>query len=186
MANLQCVKGLAEFQRAIEQFPKNIGRNVLRGAVNAGATVLRKRAVELAPEYEGDDKRVDPGRIKRAIYQKQIPELSNELLQTFFVGVRRGKKQQLKVVRGKVTNLDAYYWSWLEFGHFYVPPRPKGITQEKHREAHKTGTSAIWIEPRSFMRPAFAIAKDDAIQAMVAYLEKRIPLEAQKLGLTMK
>jgi HK97 gp10 family phage protein len=185
MANLQCIKGLDEFARALEQLPKNIGRNVLRGAVNAGATVLRNEAVHLAPEYEGDDARVDPGRIKRAIYQKQIGERSSELVQTFVVGVRRGKPQQLKIRKGKVTNLDAYYWVWLEFGHFYVPPRPKGVTQDAHRAAHKA-TGAIWIEPRSFMRPAFAIAKDEAIKAMIAYFERRIPEEAKKLGLEMK
>lgn len=194
MANLQCVKGLSEFQRALEQLPKNIGRNVLRGAVRAGAVVLQKEAIRLAPEYQGDDKRVTSGSIKAAIYEKQIAELSNELLQTFYVGVKRGYGRQkgggkftpIKFVGGKVASLDAYYWTWVEFGHAYVPPRPKGVTQERHRLAHKTGSGAIWIEPRPFMRPAFANAKDDAIKAMVAYLEKRIPDEAKKLGLVMK
>jgi HK97 gp10 family phage protein len=189
MANLQCIKGLDEFLKALDQLPKNIARNVLRGAVNAGATVLRKEAVSQAPEYEGDDERVDKGLIKRAIYQKQIPEKSNEYQQTFYVGVRRGPKSTVKV-KGNSVVVDAYYWTWLEFGHFYVPP---GIVSGKgseaknkaHRAAHK-GANALWVEPRSFMRPAFAVAKDQAIKAMVSYFEARIPKEAQKLGLTMK
>ncbi|MBU9608248.1 HK97 gp10 family phage protein [Burkholderia multivorans] len=186
MAELRCIKGLDEFARALDQLPRNIGRNVLRGAVNAGATVLRQQAVVFAPVYEGDDPRPDPGRIRRAIYQKQIPERSNELLQVFYVGVRRGRKNQIKVVRGKVTNLDAYYWTWLEFGHAYVPPRPKGMSMKAHRAAVKASGTAIWVEPRSFMRPAFAIAKDQAVQAMIDYLATRIPKEAASLGLTMK
>lgn len=186
MAELRCIKGLDEFARTLEQLPRNIGRNVLRGAVNAGATVLRQQAQDFAPVYEGDDPRPDPGRLRRAIYQKQIPERSNELLQVFYVGVRRGRKNQVKVVRGKVTNLDAYYWTWLEFGHAYVPPRPKSVTLKAHRAAIKAAPGAIWVEPRSFMRPAFAIAKDQAIQAMIDYLETRIPKEAANLGLAMK
>lgn len=186
MANLRTIKGLDEFARALEQLPKNIGRNVLRGAVNAGATVIRQQAVALAPEYEGDDKRQDPGRLKRAVFQKQIPERSSDLVQVFYVGVRRGKKSQVKVRGGKVVNLDAYYWPWVEFGHAYVPRRPKGVSQREHRKAVKSGASVIWVEPRSFMRPAMAIARDQAIKQMIAYLEKRIPEEASKLGLTMK
>jgi HK97 gp10 family phage protein len=185
LANFQHIKGLDAFQKALEQFPKAIAKNVLRGAVNAGATVLRQEAAYLAPVYEGDDKRVDPGLIKRAVYQKQIPEKSSELVQTFFVGVRRGKKSTVKVKGAKVT-VDAYYWTWLEFGHFYVPKQPSGTTQKAHREVTKASPAAIWIQPKSFMRPAFAIAKGNAINAMVAYMEKRIPIEAQKLGLTMK
>jgi HK97 gp10 family phage protein len=185
MANLQCVKGLDAFLAALNQLPHNIAKNVLRGAVNAGATVLRNEAVFLAPEYEGDDERPDKGLIKRAIYQKQIPELSNDLQQTFYVGVRRGPKSTVKV-RGNKVSVDAYYWTWLEFGHYYVPRNNTGVSNSTHAKNAKANGTALWVEPRSFMRPAFAIAKDEAIKAMVAYFEKRIPVEAQKLGLTMK
>lgn len=185
MANLQCVKGLDEFLAALDQLPKNIAKNVLRGAVNAGATVLRNEAVFLAPEYEGEDERPDKGLIKRAIYQKQIPELSNDLQQTFYVGVRRGPKSTVKV-RGQKVVVDAYYWTWLEFGHYYVPRNTTGVSNATHAKNSKATGTALWVEPRSFMRPAFAIAKDQAVAAMVTYFERRIPIEAQKLGLVMK
>ena len=191
MANLRHIKGLDEFQRALEQLPKNIARNVLRGAVNAGAKVLREEAEVLAPVYEGDDPRVEPGRIKENVYQKHIAELSNEFLQTYYVGVRSGKRRgkYKVVVDGKTTYLDAFYWWWVEFGHFYVPPgiqkgKGTGAANKAHREsAHLAG---VWIEPRSFIRPAFAIAKNDAIDAMVNYMARRIPKEAEKLGLVMR
>lgn len=185
-SDLVCVKGLAEFQKALEEMPANIAKNVLRGAVAAGAKVIQAAAVELAPVYEGDDPRPSPGRIKNAIYVKQIPELSNQLLQTYFVGVRRGKKQQIKIVKGKLTNLDAYYWTWVEFGHWYVPRKPAGLTQEANRKFARVSSAAIWVEPRPFMKPAFALARDKAIEAMVAYFENRIPVEAAKLGFEMK
>jgi hypothetical protein len=186
MANLQCIKGLDEFQRALSTFPQNIARNVLRGAVNAGATVLRNEAVALAPEYEGDDERVDKGLIKRAIYQKQIAELSNLYSQTFFVGVRRGKKSSVKI-KGQRVIVDAYYWTWIEFGHYYVPPNTSDwMSQKTHRKAVKSSAGAIWVQPRSFMRPAFANAQGKAAQAVFDYFAKRIPVEAQKLGLEWK
>jgi HK97 gp10 family phage protein len=192
LAEFQHITGLREFLSALDQLPKNIAKNVLRGSVRAGAVVLQKEAISLAPVFTGtQDKRPDPGLLKRAIYQKQIPERSNDLQQTFFVGVKHGKNITVKV-KGNKVNADAYYWTWLEFGHFFVPPPPKGAngknsqTQKVTREKAKTGSMTIWVEPHPFLRPAFAVAKGRAIQAMVDYMEKRIPLEAQKLGLVMK
>jgi HK97 gp10 family phage protein len=189
--DLQHITGLREFQEALEQFPKNIGKNILRGAVAAGAKIMAQTAANLAPEYEpaeGEkpDERVSPGRIKKAVYQKHIPERSSELVQVFYVGVRRGKKQKIKVVKGRLVNLDAYYWTWVEFGHWYVPRLPTFGVKRFHREAAKTGANAIWVQPRPFMKPAFALARDAAIDAMISYFQKRIPIEAQKLGLAMK
>jgi HK97 gp10 family phage protein len=191
MANLRHIKGLDEFQRALEQLPKNIARNVLRGAVNAGASVLRKEAEARAPVYAGDDPRVEPGRIRENVYQKHIPQLSNELLQTYYVGVRAGKRagKYKVVIDGKTTYLDAFYWWWVEFGHFYVPPgiqKNKGSTpwNKRHREAaHLAG---VWVEARPFIRPTFHTKKDEAIDAMVDYMARRIPKEAEKLGLVMR
>lgn len=191
MADLKHVAGLDQFKAALEQLPKNIARNVLRQAVAAGANKIHLQAVDLAPEYEGDDPRPDKGLIKRAIYHKQIPELSSELVQTYFVGVRRGSKTPVKM-KGQKVIVDAYYWTWLEFGHYYQPPntlaRGKGSTAKNReiRAALRAGGGAIWVEPRSFMRPAFALAKDAALKAITDYFERNIPREAAKLGLVMK
>lgn len=191
MANLRYVKGLDEFQKALEQFPKNIARNVLRGAVSAGATVIQKEAIHLAPEYEGEDPRAERGRLKANIFRKQAREASNEMVQTYIVGVKSGKEsgKYKIVVNGKVTYLDAYYWWWVENGHFYVPPglvsgKGSSVPNKKHREAARA--RAVWIAPRSFLRPAFAIAKDEALNTMIRYFERGIPREAAKLGLVMK
>lgn len=197
MAELRFIKGLDGFLVQLEQLPKDIGRNVLKGAVQAGAAKLKAQAIHLAPELDTPDrhkknKRIR-GALKNSIYQKAVPELSGPLVQVAFVGVRTGKKKGDPVVsaNGKISNVDAYYWKWVEFGHFYVPPRPDAyktlkITQKRWREVHKTWAKAIWIEPRSFMRPAFSLAKDEALLAMQTYLETRIPARARALGLTFK
>lgn len=56
--------------------------------------------------------RIQGARVRRAIYQEQIAERSNELLQVFYVGVPRGRKNLMKVMRGWVINLRACYVSW--------------------------------------------------------------------------
>ena len=48
------VKGLADLQRALQDLPVKIERNVMRGAVNAGGQVFRKEARAGVPVKSGD------------------------------------------------------------------------------------------------------------------------------------
>jgi hypothetical protein len=91
--SVERIEGLSELSRALKELPQNIGKNVLRGAVNAGATVIRKQAVLNAPEYHGDVSKghPPPGTLKKSLYQKQIREQSDWAHQVFFVGVRQGR-----------------------------------------------------------------------------------------------
>jgi HK97 gp10 family phage protein len=151
------IHGFEDFKRQLAELPGRVGRNVLRGAVNAGATVIRKEAVLRAPEYTGpvSEGHPPPGTLKKAIYQKQIAELSDAMKQTFYVGARQGKGQRA-LKRGKtVLNLDAFYFRFVELGTAKMPARP-------------------------FMRPAFEAKKDAAIEAMRAYMAERIPKELDK------
>jgi HK97 gp10 family phage protein len=199
MADLQYVKGLDALKASFNELPKVIGRRVLRPAVAAGALVIKTKAIELAPSLKKVDRHKNPrvrGMLKAAIYEKQVPEQSNDFVQTFYVGVRsgqRGKRYQyvVKTSAGDAL-LDAFYWKWLEFGHFYMPPRARNATtgklvnQKWHRNNAKTTGSAVWVRPQPFMRPAFNLKKDEAIRAMVAYMAERIPKEARKLGIKTK
>lgn len=157
MAEIQSFKGLKELQQALKQLPDRIAKNALRGSVSAGAAVIRKEARDHAPVYQEQVQAGHPpaGTLKRAVYQKQINELSNAVKQTFFVGVRAGKKYQKQGKNGQLSQ-DAYYASWIEFGTSKMSARP-------------------------FMRPAFEGKKTAAVEAIRAYLEKRIPEEVAKL-----
>ncbi|MDB5992402.1 MAG: hypothetical protein JWQ10_3805 [Herbaspirillum sp.] len=152
MADLENVQGLRELQEAMKQLPANIAKNVLRGAVNAGATVIRKEAAARAPVYTGEvsEGHPPPGTLKRSLYQKQIREKSSAVLQTFFVGVRQGKSAK----KSKKGLIDAWYVRFVEFGTAKMSARP-------------------------FMRPAFEAKKQAAVQAIKDYLEKRIPDEVE-------
>lgn len=157
MAELQNIAGLKELQAALKELPDRIAKNVLRGSVNAGATVIKKEAQQRAPLYTGTVQagHPPPGTLKRAVYQKGIKELSNAVKQTFFVGVRKGKKYQKQGKNGNLSQ-DAYYANFIEFGTVKMPAHP-------------------------FMRPAFEAKKLEAVEAIKAYLTKRIPEEVAKL-----
>ena len=160
MADLKRVSGFDALARALAQLPQNISRNVLRGMVNAGATVIRKEVIARAPVYEGNDPRVDPGLVRRSVFQKQIPERSNRQVQTFYVGIRVGNGKTVKI-RGRILSSDAWYWRFSEFGTAKEAAKP-------------------------FMQPAFEARKMAAIDAMKKYAEDRIPEEYKKLGLTYR
>jgi HK97 gp10 family phage protein len=153
MPEIKNVSGLKELQAAMKELPANIARNVLRGAVNAGATVIREEAKARAPKFEGKVAKGQPpaGTLKRALYQKQIREKSSAVLQTFYVGVRQGRSAK----KTKKGSIDAWYARFVEFGTSKMAARP-------------------------FMRPAFEAKKEAAVQAIKNYLEKRIPEEVQK------
>lgn len=153
MAELENVTGLKELRAALLELPKGIARNTLRGAVAAGAAVVRVEAKNRAPQYTGSvaEGHPPPGTLKKAVYQKQIREKSNDQQQTFFVGVRQGKHSR----QTKKGLIDAFYGRFIEFG-----------------------TSKMAAKP--FMRPAFEAKKEAAVQAIKAYLEKRIPDEVEK------
>lgn len=158
MAETLNISGLKELQAALKELPDRIAKNVLRGSVAAGAAIIRNEARQRAPVYTGEVAagHPPPGTLKRSIVQKQIKELSNATKQTFFVTVRRGKEYQKQGKKGNLSQ-DAYYASWVEFGNSRMSARP-------------------------YLRPAFEAKKEAAIEAIRAYLEKRIPEEAAKLA----
>lgn len=157
MAEMVNVEGLAELRAALRELPQRIARNALRGAVSAGAAVIRKEAKARAPLYTGKvaDGHPPPGTLKRAVYQKQINELSSLTNQVFFVGVRHGKKYQKQGKKGDKSQ-DAYYWRFVEFGTSNMAARP-------------------------FMRPAFEAKKNEAVAAIKTYLTDRIAKEVAGL-----
>lgn len=151
------IDGLQELSQALRELPKNIGRNVLRGSVNAGATVIRQEAVQRAPISTGPvaDGHPPPGTLKKAIYQKQIREKSTDQKQVFYVGVRHGSTAGKKGSKNRLSR-DAYYWRFVEFGTVKMAAQP-------------------------FLRPAFEAMKMAAVERIKEYITKRLPLEVEKL-----
>lgn len=116
------IEGLKELADKLQSFGPKLARNGLRAAVNAGAEVVRKDVQARVP--------VDTGVMRKAVYKKQIREESGDTRQTFYVGVRSGKKYQKK-------NQDAFYWRFLEFGTAKLQARPfiRPAFETKKKEA---------------------------------------------------
>lgn len=114
MADLMKLQGFKELADAMRELPKQVAKNALRSAVNAGASEIRKEARTRAPKKSGT--------LKRALYQKQIREESSQYKQVFYVGVRAGP------TRGKDGkkdySRDAWYWRFVEFGTSKMAAKP--------------------------------------------------------------
>lgn len=107
MAETVKIEGLKELDRALKELPLKIQGNILRGAVRAGAQVIRKDAMARAP--------VDKGKLKRNI-RIQRSRKSTNTSEKATVGVRaRGKKDDPS---------NAYYWKFVELGTSKMAAHP--------------------------------------------------------------
>lgn len=185
------LQGFAELAAALKTLPDNIARNALRSAVAAGAAEVRVAAKANALAMR------DTGTLARSIYQKQIRELSSLQRQTFYVGVRSGRKLK-KYGKSKLSVASeegAFYGRLVEFGHWSRPAgkhqlRDRGgragsgrwvfnrLSQAKDRSTTIERMAAAgqihWIPPHPFLRPAFDAKKGAAIEAMAKKIRARL------------
>ena len=176
------LEGFKEFADGLRKLPENIGKNVLRRAVSAGATVVRVEARNNALAIK------ETGTLARSIYQKQIRELSGPKNQVFFVGARSGK--QYKSTGKKGASKDAYYARWVELGHFTRAPggrlRGTGRGQANNAKLVQLVQSGHvhWVPAKPFLRPAFDVKKEQAVDAMGASIGLSLLTEAERSGMT--
>lgn len=153
MQDLQHVKGLRELGVKLRELGPKLAKKHLKYAIMSGARLVRDTARDLAP--------VESGRLKKSIIIKFQSKLSKQGNVTYYVLAKRGKKYQ-KVTRRRtvvtngvrsrvdvVSNEDAYYWRFVEFG---------------------TSRQAA----QKFMRPAFEKRKREAVGLIADLLKKGI------------
>ena len=157
MPNDVRIDGLQELARALRELPQRVARNGLRASVYAGAKVIRDEAKLKAPMATAPlgPNQPPPGTLKRSIIMKQVPELSGDKKQTFFVTVRQGKKYRKQGKKGNLSQ-DAWYWRFVEFGTVKMSAKP-------------------------FLRPAFEGKKMEAVDAIKQRLAERVEQAAQAL-----
>lgn len=98
------ITGLKELEKKMIELGPKIGRKALKGALVAGASVIRQEARTLAP--------VKTGRLRRAMYIKTMSK-PNPFKENVIFGVRHGRKMSKR-------DLDAYYWTFQEFGTKFI------------------------------------------------------------------
>lgn len=140
---------MSDLKREIARMGKSFGPVVVRSSLREAMLVFRREVKRRAP--------VDTGRLRRAIYIKRVkPEHGKE---HYFLGIRQGKGARSVKRRGKVVNLDAYYWRYLEAG--WIPRR-------------KSGDRSVVRYP--FIGPAFDAVGKKAVERFFAVADRRIML----------
>lgn len=172
MSDLVHVKGLAELGKVMEELPVKIERNVLRGALRAGAGPIRTDARARAP--------VGPTSSENArIYGGYPGALRDSIRVT--TKTRGGKVIASVVAGGKGKNgADVYYAHFVEFG-----TSPHSIVPQTRRALSIGGLFVESVEhpgarPQPFMRPALDGQAQQAVIAAAEYMKARL---ATKHGL---
>lgn len=163
--------GLADLEKQLETLSDRIAKNVMIGALRAGAQVIRKEAQQLCPVSaeahwlgkKGQKGRmlVQPGDLKKKGIKVRKPR-RNETDRPLAMQVYIGKK----------------YWfgRFVEMGHVIARK-----ARTKHQRATGTGHQG-YVPPHPFMRPAFDAKKEAAVEQIKVYAGPRIEKEAAKQG----
>lgn len=177
MAEVVYVQGLRELHLKFAQLPGDLQKKGLRGALSAAARQARDAARALAPRGKGPKRRngqtVPAGTLKRSALVSFDRKQSNETQAVYIVTFRRGKKQQ----KG---NRDAYYASWVEFGHRIVPRKAKASSWKRRRglvsrfslagrRASATGT----VAGKRFLTNSFAAGQERYVQTFERVLRTK-------------
>ena len=171
------IRGLKELQDQLATLGQKVQSRVMRGAVASAAFVIRDEAKLIAPEYTGPVQagHPPPGTLKRAIYAARLASQCTASVEAWLVSVRRGKKARNHTSGGVTSNQDAYYATWVEYGHFTRTP---GTTRKEHRLAVKTGVAlsmgAKWVPANSYMRKAFEVKKYEAVEVFRKYVNEKV------------
>ncbi len=184
MSEVIKVTGLQELNRALSQLNDDVKKKYVRGAVGAGARLIRDAAIRnaatvIAGTAPKSGIRRRTGRLQRAIYSAWLAKESTADSQSFIVSVKRGKNFQSKTrQRGgksfQTSNKDAYYWTWVEFGHVVTTKKIKGGLRAREKARIPLKAAGQFVPARPFMRPALESNKTAAIEAVRVELAKRI------------
>ncbi len=178
------VTGLAELQKALDEFPAAIERNILRGALRAGANVIAEEARRLVP--------VKTGQLKESIRVSVRPFPGGKLVATVKAGGRFKVYASGKAIKdaaykttgasGKPVYHAPFYAHFVEFGTARHWIKPKSRKSLFIAGLLKELVDHPGARPKPFMRPAFDSKAQAAIEAMADYIRTRLPKEFKKLG----
>jgi len=147
------VTGLADLQKFLDQLPAKLERNVVRGALRAGAKLILAQAIA------------------------KVPVKSSELRNSLKIGTRARGGTVTAAVRTKV-----FYAKFVEFGtkgHF-ITAKKGGWLSFGGIFAKSVWHPGIPKGPHAFMRPALDGQAQNAVIAAAEYMKRRL---ATKEGL---
>jgi HK97 gp10 family phage protein len=148
MADLKHVKGLAQLESFLLELPAKIERNILRGALRAGARLIQKQA------------------------QANVSRRSGKTAASIKVGTRAEGGRVIAYVRVK-----DHKGAWLEYGtrpHAIKPKNRKALAIGGNVVEQVSHPGA---RPHRFLRPAFDGQADAALVAVAGYIRERLATE---------
>jgi len=184
------VQGLAELDALLKTLPAKIEANILRGAVRAGQKVVRDKAVQEAPEDSGELKRsirvkTDMRALRRGYVRADVvagnpvawyAHLVHFGTATFYQG--SGRSVRKPYVISATDNAGKRFGS-----------------RELRRINRGSQASALYFQGKMvekvvhpgaranpFMSRAAEVLNGPALDAFVAYVQKRLPKELEKAG----
>lgn len=147
------VKGLKELHAMLQALPVKIEKNIMRGAMRAGANVIFEQAKANVPVAETSDRN-----------RERYGGYAGALRDSLRVGTRVRKGRVTSYVRAGGTKTkagaDVYYATWVEYG---TKPHSNG-----KRGMHPGA------RPNPFLRPAADTAQGDAVVAVGKYVYRRL------------
>ena len=163
------LKGATELSELLKAMPDRITTNVMRGAMLAGANVIRDRARELAPIASGHTPPGhEPGHLRKCIVSgRGRGGRGGRDTVTTLVGITKDGFYGRFVEFGTASNANT------TFGHVRVKGARKGTAIRAHH--------ATKAEP--FMRKAADEEAAAAAQAIVDYASKRVVEAAVGAGI---
>ena len=171
MAELN-VTGLAELQKFIETFAPKLQRTIMRTGMRAGANVLRKIAVGIAPSGP-------PSAEGKRLYGGHVGALKQS--------IRVGTKFRRGVVTGSVTaggkiktGADVFYAFIIEYGGvkqrtpYRIPSRTSQVKRLFFGGGWRGHVMHPPIKAQPFMRPALQAGGSAAVIAAGRAIKRRL------------
>jgi len=164
MAEFQ-INGLKELNKALQELPARIERNVMAGAIAAGTRVVLAETKAKAPDAKiktrltSKQKKGRPGEIIREIYIKEKEPYDAFYAKFFEFGTA-------SYYTGKGRTVGGPYQIPKKRGHFVV-----------NGQIIKGSFMHPGIKPQPFLRPALDLKSEEAIRTMAAYIRIRLPME---------
>ena len=173
MANVE-VKGLAELHKTLQDLPVKIEGNVMRGAMRAGANVIKDEARKLAPVGDPYVNRNKSG--DAALHH------GGTLRDSLRVSARISRKLGQVSATVKAGGKNAWYAHLVEFGTAAHLIKPKNRKSLFFAGINKELINHPGAKKNPFMRVAFDRKAHEAIDAIASYIRNRLPKEIGKLG----
>lgn len=145
------VRGLADLQKFLDQLPAKLETNVMRGALRAGANVIKNEAKQNAPVQDGD--------LKASIR----------------VSARIDRQRGAVVASVKAGDKKAWYAHIIEFtgakAHKIYARKGSALAFAGGRYS---SVNHPGMQARPFLRPALDARAQDAVVAAGNYIKQRL------------